>query len=56
MIHYIADLSFYENPNHYASFVIFQIYKNVVLRSVHSLGCASFDYVFTHYNMAIVEQ
>jgi hypothetical protein len=28
----------YDNPNYYASFVIFQTYKNVVLRSVHSLG------------------
>jgi hypothetical protein len=24
----------YDNPNYYASFLIFQIYKNVVLRSV----------------------
>jgi hypothetical protein len=29
---------FYDNPNYYASLVIFQTYKNVVLRSVHSLG------------------
>jgi hypothetical protein len=28
----------YDNPNYYASLVIFQTYKNVVLRSVHSLG------------------
>jgi hypothetical protein len=25
------------NPNYYVSFVIFQTYKNVVLRNVHSL-------------------
>jgi hypothetical protein len=29
---------FFDNPNYYASIVIFQRYKNVVLRSVHSLG------------------
>jgi hypothetical protein len=28
----------YDNPNYYASRVIFQTYKNVVLRRVHSLG------------------
>jgi hypothetical protein len=28
----------YDNPNYYASLVIFQTYKIVVLRSVHSLG------------------
>jgi hypothetical protein len=28
----------YDNPNYYASLVIFQRYKNVVLRNVHSLG------------------
>jgi hypothetical protein len=28
----------YGNPNYYVSLVIFQTYKNVVLRSVHSLG------------------
>jgi hypothetical protein len=28
----------YDNPNYYFSLVIFQTYKNVVLRSVHSLG------------------
>ncbi len=28
----------YDNPNYYVSLVIFQTYKNVVLRSVHSLG------------------
>jgi hypothetical protein len=27
-----------ENPNYYALFVIFQTYKNVVLKSVHLLG------------------
>jgi hypothetical protein len=27
----------YDNPNYYASLVIFQTYKNVVLRSVHSI-------------------
>jgi hypothetical protein len=29
---------FYDNPNNYVSLVIFQIYKNVVLRNVHPLG------------------
>jgi hypothetical protein len=29
---------FYDNPNYYASLVIFQTYKNAVLRSVHTLG------------------
>jgi hypothetical protein len=28
----------YENPNYYASLVIFQTYKNAVLRNVHSIG------------------
>jgi hypothetical protein len=28
----------YENPNYYVSLVIFQTYKNVVLKSVHSFG------------------
>jgi hypothetical protein len=28
----------YENPNYYVSFAIFETYKKVVLRSVHSLG------------------
>jgi hypothetical protein len=28
----------YENPNYYASFVIFQTYKNAILRNVNSLG------------------
>jgi hypothetical protein len=28
----------YDNPNYYASYVIFQTYKNTILRSVHSLG------------------
>jgi hypothetical protein len=28
----------YDNPNYYVSFVIFQTYKNVVLKSVHSFG------------------
>jgi hypothetical protein len=27
----------YDNPNYYASLVIFQTYKNVVLRIVHSI-------------------
>jgi hypothetical protein len=27
-----------DNPNYYSSLVIFQTYKNAVLRSVHSLG------------------
>jgi hypothetical protein len=29
---------FYDNPNYYASLVIFQINKKLILRSVHSLG------------------
>jgi hypothetical protein len=37
----------YDNPNHYASLVIFQTYKNAILRSVHTLG-GSFDCDFTH--------
>jgi hypothetical protein len=28
----------YDNPNYYASLMIFQTYKNVVLNNVHSLG------------------
>jgi len=28
----------YDNPNYYASLVIFQTYKNAILRSVHSFG------------------
>jgi hypothetical protein len=28
----------YDNSNYYASFMIFQTYKNVVLKSFHSLG------------------
>jgi hypothetical protein len=27
-----------DNPNYYVSHVIFQTYKNVVLRNVHSFG------------------
>jgi len=30
--------SHYDNPNYYASLLIFQIYKNIILRNVHSLG------------------
>jgi hypothetical protein len=37
----------YDNSNYYASLVIFQTYKNVVLKNVNSLG-GSFDCVFTH--------
>jgi hypothetical protein len=29
---------FNDNPNYYASLVIFQTYKNAILRNVHSLG------------------
>jgi len=29
---------FYDNPNRYVSLVIFQTYKKLVLKSVHSLG------------------
>jgi hypothetical protein len=28
----------YDNPNYYASLVIFQTYKKIVSRSIHSLG------------------
>jgi hypothetical protein len=28
----------YDNPNYYASLVIFQTYKNAISESVHSLG------------------
>jgi hypothetical protein len=28
----------YDNPNYYVSLVIFQTYKNAVLKNVHSLG------------------
>jgi len=28
----------YDNPNYYASLMIFQTYKNEFLRNVHSLG------------------
>jgi hypothetical protein len=28
----------YDNPKYYVSLVIFQTYKNVVLKNVHSLG------------------
>jgi len=28
----------YDTPNYYVSLVIFQIYKNIILRNVHSLG------------------
>jgi hypothetical protein len=27
-----------DNPNYYVSLVIFQTYKNAILRNVHSLG------------------
>ncbi len=28
----------YDNPNYYVFLMIFQMYKNVILRSAHSLG------------------
>jgi hypothetical protein len=28
----------YDNPNYYVSLVIFQTYKNAVLKNVHSFG------------------
>jgi hypothetical protein len=28
----------YDNPNYYASFVIFQTYKNAILKYIHSFG------------------
>jgi hypothetical protein len=30
--------SFYDNPNYCVSLMIFQIYKNTILKNVHSLG------------------
>jgi hypothetical protein len=27
-----------DNPNYYASFIIFQTYKNAILKDVHSFG------------------
>jgi hypothetical protein len=39
-------LKLYDNPNYYVSVMIFQTYKNIVLRNVHFLG-GSFDCVFT---------
>jgi hypothetical protein len=30
--------SHYDIPNYYASLVIFQIYTNIILKNVHSLG------------------
>jgi hypothetical protein len=30
--------SHYDTPTYYVSLVIFQIYKNIILRNVHSLG------------------
>jgi hypothetical protein len=29
---------YYDNSNYYISFVIFQTYKNIVLKRIHSLG------------------
>jgi len=29
----------YDHPNYYASLVIFQTYKNAILKNVHSFGC-----------------
>jgi hypothetical protein len=28
----------YDNPNYYVALMIFQTYKNAILRGVHSLG------------------
>jgi hypothetical protein len=28
-----------DNSNYFASYMIFQTYKNAILRNVHSLGC-----------------
>jgi hypothetical protein len=30
--------NFYDNPKYYISLVIFQTYKNAILKTVHSLG------------------
>jgi hypothetical protein len=30
--------SFYDNPNYCVSLMIFQIYKNTILKNIHSLG------------------
>jgi hypothetical protein len=32
------SIKHYDNPNYYASLVIFQTYKNAILKNVHSLG------------------
>jgi hypothetical protein len=32
------SLKNYDHPNYYASLVIFQTYKNAILRNVHSFG------------------
>jgi hypothetical protein len=39
----------YDNPNYYASLVIFQTYKNVILKNVTHLG-GSFDYDFAQWH------
>jgi hypothetical protein len=31
-------IKIYENPNYYVSLVIFQTYKNAIIRNVNSLG------------------
>ncbi len=43
--------SFYDNPNYYASLVIFQTYKNVVLKSVHSLGWLLWLWFYLIFNI-----
>jgi hypothetical protein len=37
----------YDNPNYYASFMIFQTYKNIIKKKMFTHLGASFDYVFT---------
>jgi len=40
----------YENPNYYASLMIFQTYKNAILRNVHLLGQLLWFWFYPGYN------
>jgi hypothetical protein len=40
----------YNNPKYYASFIIFQTSKNVILKNVHSLGCFLWLYFYLIFN------
>jgi hypothetical protein len=41
--------SFYDNLNYYVSLVIYQTYKNAVLKSVHSLGSLLWFCFYPHF-------